>query len=111
MTNKISFEVDKDINITGTSKRGSIKTTFNHIVIVFGEQTNRMGDNSLKEWRMQFRVPDDEGLVFDYITVTIYDWSEETDPARKPNDAHLFNIGSKSIEGPYLVHQFVGESP
>ena len=73
-----------------------------------------MGDKFYNQWRVRLRVPDptdEDPDEFDYITVVIYDWSEKTNPARNPNDAYMFQIGSKDLDGPYYIHQLIGESP
>jgi len=109
--NKVTFEVDNDIDIKGTSKRGTITATFSEIVRVFGEPKRGNGSGIYNEWRIQFRVPDslEDDDDFDYEIATIYDWAAQGDPMKYPTKEFKFMIGGMNMEAPYLVHQLLGK--
>lgn len=107
---KITFELDDMIDIKGTSKKGSVTTTFANLVRVFGPPTDRMLDKTYNQWRIQFRVPDeDDPSDFDYVTSVIYDWMEPEDPARNPGKEITFNIGGTDLDAAYYVHQVLNK--
>ena len=108
----IKFEVADDpgmSNISGTSLKGTMKTSYYDIVEKFGEPTigpdDRNGDKTTCEWHIEFQVPvDDEyaaGDVDDYDTViaTIYDWKNNSTPMERT----IWHIGGKQIEAEWLV--------
>ena len=86
----LKFDVGNHVDTTGTSKRGSIVTTYAKIVSVFGEPSARNGDNTYNEWYIEFGVPDtshlaDEGDM-ERTVAALYDWGAQSDPARNPNE-------------------------
>ena len=66
------------VNINMTSLQGTIKTTYDEIVKVFGHPTMTDGDPYEKvnaQWSLEFKVPftDDTGIEdFETVTATIY---------------------------------------
>jgi hypothetical protein len=103
---KVTFKVGKGLSIDGTSKRGTLSTTFNHIAKKFGEPTERGNDGAFNEWHIKFKI-DNNGQAEEVIA-TIYDWNAKEDPARAPDEEFTFNIGGKDMYGPYYVHQALG---
>mgnify|MGYP006283081463 CR=1 FL=1 len=108
--NDISFELDSTINTRGTSKKGVITTTFNHLVDTFGKPV-RSKDNSIHyEWPIRFEVPaDNDPTETDFVIAVIYDWNLNVDPASRPGDKIEFNIGGHNLEAAYYVHLVLGE--
>jgi len=79
-----TYQVDPDINITGTSKRGVLNDiSYWDLVEVFGEPKEyENGDGVRVEWVIEFNEPssyDDEFGDWDFDTTiaTIYDWHED----------------------------------
>lgn len=77
----------KDINASGTHLQGTILTTYDKLVKVFGEPDflSKDGDKVTCEWDIQFS----DGTI-----ATIYDWKEYETPL------HIYDwhIGGKSSD-------------
>jgi len=85
----ISIENSEAVSITGTARRGTIKTTYNQLVEKFGPPTFKNGDKTTVEWALDFYVEDDGEE--DYVTATIYDWKMNSTPFGE----HDWHIGGR----------------
>lgn len=85
----ISIENSEAVSITGTARRGTIKTTYNQLVEKFGPPTFKDGDKTTVEWALDFYVEDDGEE--DYVTATIYDWKMNSTPFGE----HDWHIGGR----------------
>jgi len=108
----IKFDVGSQVDTAGTSKRGSIVTTYNKIVSVFGTPSERMSDNIYNAWYIEFTAENDayyaeEGDV-KYVIASLYDWGAPSDPAENPDEEYRFNIGGKEIDATFLVYDLLG---
>jgi len=101
----IKIEVDKSIDLSGASKRGTLTTTFNKLVERFGPPTKTGTGDTFNEWAIQFQVPDEDD--FDYVIASIYDYHEESNPAENPSRIVTFMIGGFGFEASYQVHHVV----
>jgi hypothetical protein len=109
----IKFEVadDPDMsNVSGTSLKGTIKTSYLDLEEKFGEPTigpnDRTGDKTTCEWHIEFHVPvEDDGMGdidpndYDIVVATIYDWKNRETPMERT----IWHIGGKGHEAEWLV--------
>jgi len=66
--------VTGDFDICGTSLQGTINTSYDRLVSLFGEPITRFGDDKVQvEWAVKF----DDGTL-----ATIYDSKEDENPSR-----------------------------
>ena len=109
--NNVKFEVGSDTNpmdMTGTQKRGSVRTTFNHIVSVLAQPSHTddsAHSDTHTEWQIRFFSPE-----YDHpIKATIYDYALNNINPRSEAERELpFNIGGDEMEASYLVHTLLG---
>jgi predicted dehydrogenase len=73
--------VDNYSAANGTSLQGYVRTTYAHLVALFGEPMGP-GDKTTAEWILEF----DDGTV-----ATIYDWKE----LETPMDVYNWHVGGK----------------
>ena len=85
---KIQFENAPTDSINGTCGQGSIKTTYDQLVNVFGEPTTLEGDKINVEWIIRFS----DGTV-----ATIYDWKLSETPMGV-YDWHIGGFTQRAVE-------------
>ena len=96
----LEFENSEAVNITMTSLKGHINTTYDKLVEVFWEPTFIEGNPYEKvnaQWTLELKVPfvDKEyGDDFDYVTATIYNWKD----GYIPMDEYDWHIGGFDYE-------------
>ena len=107
----VQIETSRQIDVKGTSKRGTIGASYSQIVGRFGKPNIKKPNNdTFNEWRIRFEVPaEDDPEETDYVIATIYDWGEEHDPAMEADRRVTFNIGGFNVDAPYFVHLVLGQ--
>ena len=99
----LDFENSDTVNINMSSLQGTINTTYDKLVEVFGEPT--MTDASPYEkvnaqWAIEFKVPftDDTGIEdFETTTATVYNWKDGYIPTEKYN-WHIGGFSNDAVE-------------
>ena len=111
------FEVADDpgmSNVSGTSLKGTVKTSYAELEEVFGEPTigpdDRGGDKTTCEWHIEFQVPvEDDGMGdvddYDIVVATIYDWKYGSMPYHEIN----WHVGGNTKEAVWLVMDALGK--
>ena len=83
---------------SGTSYMGSVKTTYNRLVEIFGEPHLRDGDKTTAEWVLEFQ----DGTI-----ATIYDWKLSETPTYEYN----WHVGGFSKDAVDKVNIWVNFRP
>ena len=108
----IVIENSESVDITGTTKRGMIKTTYQRLVEVFGEPTiadRKRLDSSTVCWNLEFKVKDvrfteDWENDYDFIIVSIYDRNV---PCGMYDEEYDFTIGGLDSDAVDVVTQMI----
>jgi hypothetical protein len=98
----VKFEVGKQVDTTGTSKRGTVDASYQDIVRVFGEPTYTDSEDSYVEWAIKFNNTP-------MVVATIYDMGFKADPRRDQYESWTFNVGGNNMYAPYYVHTLLGK--
>ena len=91
------------IKTNGTHFQGTVKTTFDELVEVFGEPTFTDASPYEKvnaQWAIEFKVPftDDTGIEdFETVTATVYNWKDGYIPTEK-YDWHIGGFDSEAVD-------------
>ena len=101
----MSFETGEHIDAAGSSKVGTVKTTYSELVEVFGQPTFKGGDKTTSEWRISFKVYNTADDDFDYITATIYDWKMDSTPIGQ----HDWHVGGYDMAAAWYVQDLLDE--
>jgi hypothetical protein len=99
----VGMEVDKGIEISGTSLQGYLTATFDEIADVFGPPVRIYGDKTTCEWDIEFRVMTPDGEDFDYVTATIYDWKM----APTIHSNYRWHIGGRNYQAVECVEKMM----
>ena len=82
--------VTGNFDVCGTYLQGTVNTSYDRLVNLFGEPITRSDDKFQVEWAVKF----DDGTL-----ATIYDWKEDTNPS----DVTEWHIGGFSQAAVYNV--------
>jgi hypothetical protein len=99
------MEVGDGVNVNGTSRRGTVKTTYDELVAVFGEPTYMGGDKTTAEWNIEFVINEEHWDGEEYVVATIYDWKMDSTPYG-PHDWH---VGGNAIDALWAVQDKLDE--
>tara|TARA_B100001778_G_C18387818_1_gene538350 strand:+ start:203 stop:523 length:321 start_codon:yes stop_codon:yes gene_type:complete len=88
---KVSVLNSEDVNVTGSSLVGYVKTTYDTLVEKFGDPTYTYGDKTTAEWKLEFDVGDD------WVTATIYDWKTYDTPMGE-YDWHIGGFSMDAVD-------------
>lgn len=77
-----------------TSLRAYVRATYDELVAVFGEPTERYGDKVTAAWYLRIEYCE-LGQEPDSTVVTIYDWKEDVTPWR----TYDWHIGGHTLDG------------
>jgi hypothetical protein len=96
----ITYTVDNDANVHGTSKKLTIKASYNKLVTLFGEPSRPFaeGEHARVEWVLSFS----DGYV-----ATIYDWNEEI----PVEEVTSWNVAGTTFMSAGRVHDILAGKP
>ena len=101
--NILNFDVDDCVNVNGTSLQGTITTTYDKLVEIFGKPTYTDADPYEKvnaEWTVEARTlnswADDEEDA-ESVIFTIYNWKDGRIPTEE-YDWHIGGYGFNAVE-------------
>ena len=103
ITNTVACDT---INTNMTCLQGTIKTTYDELVEVFGHPSMTDGDPYEKvnaQWSIEFKVPftDDTGIEdFETVTATIYNWKDGCIPTEE-YEWHIGGFNTDAVDCVY----------
>ena len=81
-----------DYAVNGSHLLGTIKTSYDKLVEMFGEPNGGSCDKVHNSWDIEFEVYDTRGEVEDTVYANIYDWKEE-DGSMSKRGEYEWHIG------------------
>ena len=85
-------------DVTGTSFKGDLDTTYDKLVSIFGKPHEVDGDKTQAEWMFKF----EDGTV-----ATIYDYKEYDTPVERVTDWH---VGGSSKKAAFYINAIVNKN-
>jgi hypothetical protein len=99
MKDTITYAVDADIELHGTSKKVTINATFSGLLELFGEPLKvEDGDHVRYHWPVQFS----DGGIMD-----VYDWNDD----RRIEDVTDWNVGGKDFMTAGRIYDILANRP